>query len=121
MPKITPIRPQSPPRHLSSSSKQFWRSIVAEYVLESHHLVLLKNCCEALDRASLAAAAVEHDGAFFTDRFGAIRPHPGLNEERQSKLLAARCLRELGLDIESPNTEQNRVNAIAPNNWRGRA
>jgi len=37
-------RPSGPaaPKHLVHEARRFWRGVVAEYVLEAHHLALLE-------------------------------------------------------------------------------
>jgi P27 family predicted phage terminase small subunit len=103
-----------PPRHLSAESRRWWREIVTDYELEAHHLRLLQAACECWDRVLQARAAVERDGAYYRDRFEQIKPHPALAEERQSKVLMARLLRELALDVEAPNDSVGRPPQIAP-------
>lgn len=102
------------PAHLSAESKRWWRRIVADFDLEAHHLRLLQAACECWDRVLEARAAVDRDGAYYTDRFQQIKPHPGLAEERANKTLMARLLRELALDVEAPNDSLGRPPAIAP-------
>ena len=89
------------PRHLSESSRAFWRQISADYELESHHLRLLTLACEALDRVDEARAVIAAEGAFLEGRFGK-KLHPAILLEDRSRLAAARLLRELGLDLEAP-------------------
>ena len=93
---------QKPPKHLSESSKNWWISVCDSWELENHHRLLLTACCEALDRAEQARQAVANDGAFFTNRHGEIKPHPGLATERDACALFARLLRELQLDVSAP-------------------
>jgi P27 family predicted phage terminase small subunit len=104
--------PPAPP-HLSAESQRWWRQIVRLYELEPHHLRLLQSACECWDRVLQARAAIERDGPYYRDRFEQIRPHPALAEERASKTLMARLLRELALDIEPP-ADVGRPPAIPP-------
>ena len=48
---MTPKPPPSP-KHLSSEARSLWRSVLADYRLEPHHLAILQAACEALDRAA---------------------------------------------------------------------
>ena len=93
---------QRAPKHLSSEAKAFWLRIVRDFEMQDHHVKLLNAACECLDRATQAREAVDRDGAFFKTRYGEIRPHPGLQVERDQKALLARLLRELNLDVDLP-------------------
>ena len=105
-------RPPPAPKHLSPASKTFWRSVLSAYVLEPHHLELLRLACEALDRVSEARSAVEKAGSYEAGRFG-TKPHPGIAVENAAAIRASRILRELGLDLEAPATSR------PPTRWKG--
>lgn len=98
---IKPMIPD-PPEHFTETSSNLWRSVLKEYELEAHSLELLKAACEALDRANEAREKIAVDGAYFKDRFNQPREHPAVAVERHSRILFARLLRELCLDIEPP-------------------
>jgi phage terminase small subunit len=97
------------PEHLKAA-RALWEAVAAAYVLEPHHFRLLTLACEASDRCDEARAALEADGLFIRDRFGAIKPHPAAAIERDSRLAAARMLRELNLD--SDKAEESRPPAL---------
>lgn len=90
------------PGHLTPSTAAWWRELVEIYELGAHQLTLLRLCCEAVDRCEEARAAIEAEGAYYTDRFGAPKPHPAIAVERDAKIGIARLLRELQLDDASP-------------------
>ena len=90
--------PQAP-KHLSSTSKKWWRQVMSDFDLESHHVLLLTSATELLDRGQDARRLVEAEGAVIPDRFGAPREHPAAKLERDSKIAFTRILRELGLDV----------------------
>ena len=92
----------SPPSHLTPHTAVWWRSVVADYELEQHHVRLLTAAAEAWDRAQAARAAIDANGLTFTDRFDQPRSRPEVRIEQQSVALFARLIRELGLDLESP-------------------
>ncbi len=85
--------------------------MVAEYVLEAHHLALLERACEALGRLVEARDAIARDGAYVEGRFG-VRAHPALAVEAQSRIAFARIVRELGLDLVAPAASR------PPTRWR---
>jgi phage terminase small subunit len=91
---------KTPPTHLRSSTKRWWRSVVSGWQLDDHHLHLLKLACEALDRAEQAREEIEKGGAVVKDRFNQLCPSPWVAIERDSRLAFARLLRELDLDGE---------------------
>jgi phage terminase small subunit len=95
-----------PPRHLQPATRHWWADVVETYELQPHHLLLLTAAGESFDRATLAREAVDADGAFFVDRHGSRKPHPGLQVERDSRALFSRLLRELALDVEAPDARR---------------
>ena len=61
---------------------------------------MLRNGCEALERAAQYSEQVSRDGGTFTDRFGAIRVNPAAQLERYFRDLGDRCLRQLAAMLE---------------------
>jgi P27 family predicted phage terminase small subunit len=110
---VAAARPTMPaaPHHLSREARRFWRSVLAEYELETHHLAILQAACEALDRTREARAAIEADGAYIDGRFGK-KAHPALAIERDSRTAMLRAIRELGLDLEAPASSR------PPSRWQ---
>lgn len=102
--------PAAPP-HLSTEAKGIFRSVLADYELETRHVAVLTVALEALDRMREAQAAVAKDGAYTDGRFG-LKAHPALAVERDSRLAHLRAMRELGLDLEAPPTSR------PPTRWR---
>ena len=89
-----------PPAHLAAATKRWWRSVVAEYQLEEHHIRLLTLACEAWDRAQAARALVAAEGLVVLDRFGQPKAHPAVAIERDARIGFARLVREIDLDGE---------------------
>jgi len=92
-----------PPGHLQADTRDWFARVVADYLLEDHHVRLLVGCCEAWDRAETARNRVKRDGMFYEDRFGAPKLHPGVDAERKARDQFRLLLRELGLDVAPPN------------------
>jgi len=103
---------ESVPKHLRKATAEFWQSVVRDYELQEHHVKILTAACESLDRATEARLAVDKQGAFFTNRHGEIKPHPGLAVERDSRALFSRLVRELSLDSELPTEAYSRAPKI---------
>jgi hypothetical protein len=63
-------------------------------------IAVLTLAAQALDRAEAARMAIENDGMFITDRWGAKRPHPGVAIERDARAGALSAIKNLRLDLE---------------------
>lgn len=87
-----------PPTHLQPSTKLWWSSVIADYVLEPHHLRLLQLAAESWDTAQGAREILCRDGMIVPGREGGVRAHPAVAIERDAKLSFARLVRELDLD-----------------------
>ena len=111
---MSPRDAMTPPAHLKPATKTWWRSVVADYELEEHHLRLLTAAAEAWDRLTQAREALRRHGMVYADRFGSPKARPEVAIERDSRIAFARLLRELALNVEAPNSSQ-------PPRIRGRA
>lgn len=85
---------------LTGDRLRLWNDIRQRYVLESASEALLRNGCEALERAAEYAAQVARDGGTFTDRFGGVRVNPAAQLERDFRGLASRTLQQLASRLE---------------------
>jgi P27 family predicted phage terminase small subunit len=92
------------PKHLSQESRNFYRKVVQEFELEDHHLKILQAACETWDRVVEARIEVEKNGSFFVDRWNQSRENPAAKSERDQKVVFARLIRELNLDIAAPDS-----------------
>ena len=93
----------SPPKHLRPATKEWFKSVVADYDLDPHHVRLLTRAAEAFDRGEDAREAIAKHGMTFIDRFGSPRARPEVAIERDSRVGFARLLRELALDgVDGP-------------------
>jgi P27 family predicted phage terminase small subunit len=97
------------PMHLTKKTKEWFNKMLAEYELEEHHLKILVAAAESLDRIDEARETVEKEGAYFQDRFDQPKAHPALSVEKDNKVLFARLIRELNLDIEEPDVRPPRL------------
>jgi phage terminase small subunit len=96
-----PIELPAPPPHLTPETADWWRTIVADYDLEPHHLKLLEAAADAWDRMVQARATVLADGLMVEGDRGP-KQHPCVAIERDARVAFARLLRELDLDAPVP-------------------
>jgi P27 family predicted phage terminase small subunit len=98
MPKQTKS-PSIAPKHLRKESAAFFNSVMTDYQLDEHHIILLTKACESLDRIEEAREIIKKEGLTYKDRFGSPRANPAVAIERDNKISIARLFRELGLDL----------------------
>jgi len=108
-PKLTLLIPKKntskqSPRHLSAKMQEWWLSVVEDYELEPHHVLILTKAAEAHDRADQARAVLRKKGVTYRDRFRQPCARPEVAIERDSRVAFARLVRELNLSEEPPNT-----------------
>jgi hypothetical protein len=80
--------------------RAFWNAILRDYAPDDAGLKVLQAACEAFDASQAARQAVAADGLTFHDRFGQVRAHPLLAEERRQRESFLRAVVALGLDKE---------------------
>jgi phage terminase small subunit len=85
---------------LTGERRRLWDDIRSRFSLEPASENILRNACEALERAAQAAEQVNREGPTVSDRFGAIRAHPMVAVERDFRGLAARQLQQLAARME---------------------
>lgn len=94
--------PPKAPKHLKPSTKKWYRQILEDYELESHHIKILTLAAEAWDRCQQAREILDKEGLTYIDRFGQPRARPEVAVERDSRIAFARLVRELCLDVDPP-------------------
>ena len=83
---------------------------MAEYELEPHHERLVTLAAEAWGRGQEARETVAKEGAYYLNKAGEPRAHPGVAVERDSRIAYARLARELDLDgYPEPDTRPPRM------------
>jgi len=90
------------PKHLSLAARRLYAAVVADYVLEAHHIAILTKALEAYDRAEAARELVTNGGLVVTSRLGETKPHPAVAIERDARTAFLAGIKQLGLDIEGP-------------------
>jgi P27 family predicted phage terminase small subunit len=89
------------PKHLSKEAKKIWRALIFEYNIEDiAGLKILRVALEAFDRAQSAREKIDLEGMTIKDRFLALKPHPLIACERDSRAAFLSGLKALNLDLE---------------------
>ena len=88
------------PKHLRSETAEWVRQVLSDYELESHHIKILIQAGECLDRIIEAREEIEREGSYYKDRFGQPKMHPAIDVERNGRIVFARLIRELNLSDE---------------------
>jgi P27 family predicted phage terminase small subunit len=95
------LKPLGAPAHLAAETQEWWRSVVARWDLDPHHVRLLTLAAESWDRGQQARELIAREGLTMTTAAG-LRAHPAVRIELDSRTSFSRLLRELDLDIEAP-------------------
>jgi len=90
------------PKHLSKSSKKFFKKTMESYELENHHIKLLILACESLDKIEHARKAIAKTALVYMDRFDRPKVNPAAKVEIDNKAIFIKLLKALELDIEPP-------------------
>lgn len=99
-PQALPAGDAPAPLVLTGDRLRLFDDVRARYQLDAATEAVLRNGCEALERAAQYAAQVDRDGGTFKDRFGAVRVNPAAALERDYRALGDRCLRQLAAMLE---------------------
>jgi hypothetical protein len=96
MPKKVEFRESN----LSESTQKWVQKVMKLYDFDTGELEILRKAAELRDMADNAKLQIETDGAFYSNRFGEPRQHPGLRVYQQSVDLMARLLKQLKINSE---------------------
>jgi P27 family predicted phage terminase small subunit len=107
------------PSHLRKETRAWWTDVHIHWRLEEHHSRLLTMACTAWDRAEEAGEILARDGIVIGGRQAAVRPHPAIAIERDSRLAFARLVAQLNLDGEPPSEIDANVRAARRSNRPG--
>jgi len=73
-PRSVPAPP--PPNYLSTAMQAWWKQVMANYELESHHIHLLEAACGAWDRMMQARKVLAERGLSYKDFARQASPAP---------------------------------------------
>jgi len=105
----------APPKHFGKAGRQYWAACQRNFDIEPDQRPLLQVACEALDTMGLCRRRCKVDGRFITNSKGVTILHPAASEWRAAADLFIRARRELGLDIDVPESPRG----PASKNFRG--
>lgn len=98
------------PKELGSKGVEFWRNVLAEFDLtDFHDLTRLKQAAQCLDELDAAENQIKADGMYLPNRYGNVTEHPACKTVRDLRLLHCKIIRELSLDLPSPESRPPRT------------
>ena len=89
---------------LRPETKKWIAKVKGDFILDSHHEMLLLLAARAFDRANAATEDIFKNGQTYLDRFGVSHSSPSVKIEYDASNLFTRLLRELCLDISAPES-----------------
>jgi hypothetical protein len=87
-------KPPSPPSGLSEAGHSLWTSVLAEFELDEHERVVLREACRTADSLDGLQVLLESEGLMSESSQGP-RVHPALVELRQQRIALARLFAAL--------------------------
>jgi hypothetical protein len=88
------------PRSAQQAGKRLWRSVLANFDLDEHELVLLRQAVHIADLCDQLQAILETDGPMV-----AGKAHPAAVELRQQRITLARLIVALRVPLGAEDTE----------------
>ncbi len=93
------------PKDLQPATQKWVNYCMKSWNIDQHYERILILAAQAWDRCQQARGEIQKDGITIKDRYSAIKVHPAVAIERDSRLAFARLIRELQLDSEPPPEE----------------
>ena len=87
-----------PPDGVKTAGRRLWRSVLSEFELDEHEMVLLRQAVRVADVCDDLQAVVDVEGPLVTVR-GELRTHPAVVELRQQRIVLARLIVALRVPI----------------------
>lgn len=83
--------PRKPPSSLGDHGSRLWREMVREHNIDgAAGLAILRQVCEAADRAESLKARIAADGEVITTVDGGLKDHPALRHEQNARAFVVR-------------------------------
>lgn len=90
----------NPPTGLRKSGRALWRAVLADWELDQHELVVLREACRTLDSIDGLQSVLEAEG-YTSETSQGMRVHPALVELRQQRITLARLIAALRIPVEN--------------------
>jgi len=104
----------SPPAGLRASGRRLWHSVLTDFELAEHELVLLRQACRSADVCDQLGSVLAADGVMATTRLGEQKVHPALVELRQQRLVLARLIVALRVPLGDQEDQSPSVSVSSP-------
>ena len=85
----------------TAEAQTFYDAVAAEYELSAHHVDILRQAADTIDRIDYSQRILKEAGDYFLDKFGQPKAHPATRTLRDDKIVFARLCRELALDDDA--------------------
>jgi len=96
----------APPAGSSAAAKRLWSSVLEEFALDEHELVLLTQAARITTTLDRLDADARRDGVTVATTNGASKPSPCVVEARQQAISLARVLAALRLPAGAAGDHQ---------------
>ena len=104
-----------PPEGLGPGGRKLWRSILRDFDLGEHEMLMLREACFTADTCEALQAVIAEQGPTVTNHLGGVSAHPALRELRQQRLCLARmivCLRVPLGDEDGDRTQYRGIRGV---------
>lgn len=93
-----------PPKGLKAAGRRLWRSVLGDFELDEHEVVLLRQAAHAADLCDDLQAVVDAEGPMLDGR-----THPAVVELRQQRIALARLI----VALRVPLGDQEQAGAVS--------
>lgn len=99
-------KPPAAPRGLGTQGRQLWKSVVAEFELESGEARVLAQACAAADELARLKVELDQSPVVVAGSTGQPKPHPLFGEVRAHRAQLVALLKQLGLTVAEDDSAQ---------------
>ena len=99
------------PAGLGASGRRLWRSVVTDFDLDEHELVLMRQACRTADLCDRLEKQLDRDELMASTSQG-LRVHPAASELRQQRIALARLLVALRVPADEADTRSGQRRGI---------